>query len=150
MHISRLSLLAAALFTLAGASATAQTTPADAVTDSVRVTTGALHHVTAEEAVAIDMPYQLSNGQIFAIRQQDRHFFAHLAQRPNGPALREVEIYPVAAGKFVTKKGASVVFSETGERVTIDDAQYLPGLHVTDDMRLAGNASSTGMRVVSR
>lgn len=150
MHTSRLSLLAAALFTLAGASATAQTVTADTVTDSVRVTIGALHQVTAEEAVSIDMPYQLSNGQIFAIRQQDRQFFAHLAQRPNGPALREVEIYPVAAGMFVTRKGACVAFSDAGERVTIGDAQYLPGLHITDDMRVAGNTSSTGMRLVSR
>lgn len=150
MHKPRfLPLAAAALLTFATAGAIAQTTPA--VTDSVRVTIGTLYHVTAEEAATLDRPYQLSNGQVFVVRQQDHQFFGQLAQRANGPARHEVELHPSGPGTFVTKKGASLAFSNSGERVVIDDAQTLPGLRISDDMRTADSADGgTHIRLVSR
>lgn len=149
MHIPRFLPLAAALFASAGAMA--QNTAAPAVTDSVRVTVGTPYHVTAEEAATLDRPYQLSNGQVFFVRQQDHQFFGHLAQRANGPARQEVELHPSAPGKFVTRKGASLAFSNAGERVVIDDAQTLPGLRISDELRTAGSADGgTHIRLVSR
>lgn len=144
-----LPLAAAALLTFAAAGAMAQATPA--VTDSVRVTVGTPYHVTAEEAATLDRPYRLSNGQVFFVRQQEHQFFGHLAQRANGPARHEVELQPTAPGKFVTKKGASIAFSNAGEKVVIDDAQTLPGLRISDDMRSADSADGgTHIRLVSR
>lgn len=138
---------AAVLFALASAQAMAAPT----VTDSVRVTVATPYHVTAEEAATLDRPYQLSNGQIFVVRQQDHQFFGHLAQRVGAPARHEVELQPSGPGKFVTSKGASLVFHNAGERLLIDDAQTLPGLRITDDMRTAGNADGgTRIRLVSR
>ncbi|MGK5027690.1 hypothetical protein [Janthinobacterium sp. RB2R34] len=143
--------LAAALFTLASAGAMAQATNAPAVTDSVRVTVGTPYHVTAEEAATLDRPYQLSNGQVFFVRQQDHQFFGHLAQHANGPARHEVELQPSGPGTFVTRKGVSLAFSNAGERVVIDDAQTLPGLRISDDMRTANSADGgTHIRLVSR
>ena len=146
-----LPLAAAALLTFATAGAMAQNTAAPAVTDSVRVTVGTPYHVTAEEAATLDRPYRLSNGQVFFVRQQDHQFFGHLAQRVNGTARHEVELHPSGPGKFVTRKGASLAFSNAGERVVIDDAQTLPGLRITDDMRTADSADGgTHIRLVSR
>lgn len=144
-----LPLAAAALLTFAAAGAMAQATPA--VTDSVRVTVGTPYHVTAEEAATLDRPYRLSNGQVFFVRQQEHQFFGHLAQRANGPARHEVELQPTAPGKFVTRKGASIAFSNAGEKVVIDDAQTLPGLRISDDMRTADSADGgPHIRLVSR
>lgn len=139
--------LAAVLFALASA----QATSAPAVTDSVRVTVATPYHVSAEEAATLDQPYQLSNGQVFVVRQQDDQFFGHLAQRVHATARPEVELYPSGPGKFVTQKGTILVFSNAGERLLIDDAQTLPGLRITDDMRTASSADgSTRIRLVSR
>lgn len=153
MHKPRFLPFAAALFALASASTTAsaQATSAPAVTDSVRVTVATPYHVSAEEAAALDRPYQLSNGQVFVVRQQDHQFFGRLAQRVQAPARQEVELYPSGPGKFVTKKGASLAFSNAGERLLIDDAQTLPGLRITDDMRTASSADGGArIRLVSR
>ena len=139
------------MFASAGAMAQAPAPSTPAVTDSVRVTVGTPYHVTAEEAASLDRPYQLSNGQVFFVRQQDQQFFGHLAQRANGPARHEVELQPTAPGKFVTKKGASIAFSNAGEKVVIDDAQTLLGLRMGDDMRTADSAGGdTHIRLVSR
>ena len=143
--------LAAALFALASAGAMAQATQTPAVADSVRVTVSTPYHVTAEEAATLDRPYQLSNGQVFFVRQQDHQFFGRLAQRANSPARLEVELYPSGPGKFVTRKGASLAFSNAGELVMIDDAQTLPGLRISDAMRTANSADGgTHIRLVSR
>lgn len=151
MHQSRYSLLAAALLSFAAAGAMAQTTATPAVTDSVHVTTATPYHVTAEEAATLDRPYRLSNGQVFFVRQQDHQFFGQLAQRANGPARHEVELQPSGPGKFVTRKGASLAFSNSGEQLVIDDAQALPGLRVIDDMRTASSTDgATHIRLVSR
>lgn len=153
MYKPRFLPLAAALFMFATAGAMAQapapSTPT--VTDSVRVSVGTPYHVTAQEAATLDQPYQLSNGQVFFVRQQDHQFFGHLAQRVNAPARQEVELHPVAPGRFVTRKGANLAFSDAGEKVVIDDAQTLPGLRISDDMRTAGTADgSARIRLVSR
>lgn len=151
MYKPRFLPLAAALLTFASAGAMAQASSTPAVTDSVRVSVGTPYHVTAQEAATLDQPYQLSNGQVFFVRQQDHQFFGHLAQRIHAPARQEVELYPVAPGRFVTKKGANLTFSDAGEKVAIDDAQTLPGLRISDDMRTAGTADgSARIRLVSR
>lgn len=145
------SLAAAVLLTFAAAGAIAQTSNPPAVTDSVRVTVGTPYHVTAEEAATLDRPYQLSNGQVFFVRQQEHQFFGQLAQRANGPARHEVELHPSGPGKFITRKGASLAFSNAGEQLVIDDAQTLPGLRINDNMRTADSADgNTHIRLVSR
>ena len=149
MHTKRVLPLLVALFALAGGTAQAQTAIAPQSTDSVRVTSGAAYHVTAQEAFAIEQQYRLSNGQRLEIHQQENHFFGRLIDDREWQKKASVQIYPTGPGQFVSKKGATFVFSNDGERehVTIDDAQLLPGLHVSTDMRSASNG---GIRVVSR
>ncbi|MCX7294253.1 hypothetical protein [Janthinobacterium sp.] len=149
MHIKRVLPLLAALFALAGGTAQAQTAIAPQNTDSVRVTSGAAYHVTAQEAFAIEQQYRLSNGQRLEIHQQETHFFGRLIDDREWQKKASVEIYPTGPGQFVSKKGATFVFRNDGERqhVTIDDAQLLPGLQMPADMRSASNG---GIRLVSR
>jgi hypothetical protein len=145
MHTKRLLPLLAALFALAGGTAQAQTA------DSVRVTSGAYYHVTAQDASDIEQQYRLSNGQRLEVRQQDKHFFGRLIDEREWHAKPSVEIYPTGPGQFVTKKGAAFVFSNAGDRVVIDDAQFLPGLRMPADMRSASTVTgSASIRLVSR
>ena len=145
MHTKRLLPLLAALFALAGGTAQAQTA------DSVRVTSGAYYHVTAQEAFDIEQQYRLSNGQRLEVRQQDKHFFGRLIDDREWQEKASVEIYPTGPGQFVTKKGATFVFSNEGEHVVIDDAQFLPGLRMPADMRSASTVTgSASIRLVSR
>ena len=145
MHTKRLLPLLAALFALAGGTAQAQTA------DSVRVTSGAYYHVTAQEAFDIEQQYRLSNGQRLEVRQQDKHFFGRLIDDREWQEKASVEIYPTGPGQFVTKKGATFVFSNEGEHVVIDDAQFLPGLRMPADMRSASTVTGSGsIRLVSR
>ena len=145
MHTKRLLPLLAALFALAGGTATAQTA------DSVRVTSGAYYHVTAQDASDIEQQYRLSNGQRLEVRQQDKHFFGRLIDEREWQAKPSVEIYPTGPGQFVTKKGATFVFTNAGDRVVIDDAQFLPGLRMPADMRSASTVTgSASIRLVSR
>ncbi|MBB5369433.1 MULTISPECIES: hypothetical protein [unclassified Janthinobacterium] len=143
------ALAATALLTLACASSLAQAAPPD----SVHVSVGAPYHVTAQEALDIENSYALSNQQILVVRVQDQHFFGRLANKDQlmQGQRQEVEIYAQAPGKFVTKRGASFVFSNAGEHVVIDDAQLLPGLRVPADSRNASTRDgSTSIRLVSR
>ncbi len=145
MHTKRLLPLLAALFALAGGTAQAQTA------DSVRVTSGAYYHVTAQDASDIEQQYRLSNGQRLEVRQQDKHFFGRLIDEREWQAKPSVEIYPTGPGQFVTKKGATFVFTNAGDRVVIDDAQFLPGLRMPADMRSASTVTgSASIRLVSR
>ena len=145
MHTKRLLPLLAAIFALAGGTALAQTA------DSVRVTSGAYYHVTAQEAFDIEQQYRLSNGQRLEVRQQDKHFFGRLIDDREWQEKASVEIYPTGPGQFVTKKGATFVFSNEGEHVVIDDAQFLPGLRMPADMRSASTVTgSASIRLVSR
>ena len=151
MHTKRLLPLLAALFALAGGTAQAQTTTAPQTADSVRVTSGAYYHVTAQEASDIEQQYRLSNGQRLEVRQQDKHFFGRLIDEREWQAKPSVEIYPTGPGQFVSKKGATFVFSNAGEHVVIDDAQFLPGLRMPADMRSASTVTGSGsIRLVSR
>jgi hypothetical protein len=145
MHTKRLLPLLAALFAFAGGTSQAQTA------DSVRVTSGAYYHVTAQEAFDIEQQYRLSNGQRLEVRQQDKHFFGRLIDDREWQEKASVEIYPTGPGQFVTKKGATFVFSNEGEHVVIDDAQFLPGLRMPADMRSASTVTgSASIRLVSR
>lgn len=145
MHTKRLLPLLAAIFALAGGTAQAQTA------DSVRVTSGAYYHVTAQEAFDIEQQYRLSNGQRLEVRQQDNHFFGRLIDDREWQEKASVEIYPTGPGQFVTKKGATFAFSNAGDRVVIDDAQFLPGLRMPADMRSASTVTGSGsIRLVSR
>lgn len=145
MHTKRLLPLLAAIFALAGGTAQAQTA------DSVRVTSGAYYHVTAQEAFDIEQQYRLSNGQRLEVQQQDKHFFGRLIDEREWQAKPSVEIYPTGPGQFVSKKGATFVFSNEGAHVVIDDAQFLPGLRMPADMRSASTAAGSGsIRLVSR
>ena len=145
MHTKRLLPLLAALFALAGGTAQAQTA------DSVRVTSGAYYHVTAQDASDIEQQYRLSNGQRLEVRQQDRHFFGRLIDDREWQEKASVEIYPTGPGQFVTRQGSTFVFSNEGEHVVIDDAQFLPGLRMPADMRSASTVTGSGsIRLVSR
>jgi hypothetical protein len=151
MHTKRLRPLLATLFALAGGTAQAQTAAAPQTADSVRVTSGAYYHVTAQQAFAIEQQYRLSNGQRLEIQQQDKHFFGRLIDDREWQAKPSVEIYPTGPGQFVSKKGAAFVFSNVGDQVVIDDAQFLPGLRMPADMRSAsGVTGSASIRLVSR
>ena len=151
MHTKRVLPLLATLFALVGAAAQAQTAAAPQATDSVRVTSGSYYHVTAQEAFDIEQQYRLSNGQRLEVRQQDKHFFGRLIDDREWQEKASVEIYPTGPGQFVTKKGATFAFSNAGEHVVIDDAQFLPGLRMPADMRSASTAAGSGsIRLVSR
>lgn len=151
MHTKRVLPLLATLFALAGAAAQAQTAAAPQATDSVRVTSGSYYHVTAQEAFDIEQQYRLSNGQRLEVHQQDNHFFGRLIDDREWQEKPNVEIYPTGPGQFVSKKGANFVFSNEGTHVVIDDAQFLPGLHVPADTRSASTANGgTSIRLVSR
>lgn len=151
MHTKRLLPLLAAIFALAGGTAQAQTAIATQTTDSVRVTSGSYYHVTAQEAFDVEQQYRLSNGQRLEVHQQDNHFFGRLIDDREWQAKPSVEIYPTGPGQFVSKMGATFVFSNEGEHVVIDDAQLLPGLRMPADMRSASTAAGSGsIRLVSR
>ncbi|SDN87782.1 hypothetical protein SAMN05216517_11417 [Janthinobacterium sp. OK676] len=151
MHTKRVRPLLATLFALAGAAAQAQIAAAPQATDSVRVTSGSYYHVTAQEAFDIEQQYRLSNGQRLEVHQQDNHFFGRLIDDREWQEKPSVEIYPTGPGQFVSKKGANFVFSNEGTHVVIDDAQFLPGLHVPADTRSASTANGgTSIRLVSR
>ena len=151
MHTKRVLPLLATLFALVGAAAQAQTATAPQATDSVRVTSGSYYHVTAQEAFDIEQQYRLSNGQRLEVHQQDNHFFGRLIDDREWQAKSSVEIYPTGPGQFVSKKGATFVFSDAGEHVVIDNAQLLPSLRMSADMRSASNVNgSAGVRLVSR
>ncbi|KKO65248.1 hypothetical protein VM94_00780 [Janthinobacterium sp. KBS0711] len=151
MHTKRFLPLLAALFALAGGTAQAQTAAAPQAADSVRVTSGAYYHVTAQEAFDIEQQYHLSNGQRLEVHQQDNHFFGRLIDDREWQAKASVEIYPTGPGQFVSKKGAAFVFSNEGKQVVIDDAQLLPGLRMPADMRSASTVNgSASIRLVSR
>jgi hypothetical protein len=151
MHTKRLLPLLAALFALAGGTALAQTAATSQATDRVRVTSGTYYHVTAQEAFDIEQQYRMSNGQRLEIHQQDNHFFGRLIDDREWQAKPSVEIYPTGPGQFVSKKGASFVFSNAGGHVSVDDAQLLPGLRMPADMRSASTVDANGsIRLVSR
>ena len=151
MQTKRLLPLLAAIFALAGGTAQAQTAAAPQTTDSVRVTSGTYYHVTAKEAFDIEQQYRLSNGQRLEVQQQHNHFFGRLIDEREWRAKPSVEIYPTGPGQFVSKKGATFVFSNEGAHVVIDDAQFLPGLRMPADMRSASTAAGSGsIRLVSR
>jgi len=144
------ALAAATLLTLACASSLAQAAPAD----SVRVSVGSPYRVSVQEAREIENSYALSNQQILVVRVQDDHFFGRLVNGKNqllGGPRQEVEIYAQAPGQFVTQRGASFSFSDAGEHVVIDDAQFLPGLRMPADSRNASTLDgSASIRLVSR
>lgn len=51
----------------------------------------------------------------------------------------------------VTRRGATFAFSNAGEHVVIDDAQYLPGLRMPADSRTAMRLEGAhSVRLVSR
>ena len=151
MLTKRLLPLLLAIFALAGGTAQAQTAMAPQAADSVHVASGTYHHVTTQEASDIEQQYRLSNGQRLEVHQQDTHFFGRLIDDRELHAKPSVEIYPTGPGQFVSKKGSTFVFSNTGERVVIDDAQFLPGLRMPADMRSASTVDgSAAIRLVSR
>ena len=151
MHTKRLLPLLAAIFALAGGTAQAQSAAAPQSADSVRVTPGAYYPVTAKQAFDIEQQYRLSNGQRLEVHQQDKHFFGRLIDEREWQEKASVEIYPTGPGQFVTKKGATFVFSNEGEHVVIDDAQFLPGLRMPADSRSAMREDgATSIRLVSR
>ncbi|MGK5033344.1 hypothetical protein [Janthinobacterium sp. DSP2-3-3] len=140
-----------ALFALAGGTAQAQTAIAPHSTDSVRVTSGAYYHVTAQQAFDIEQQYRLSNGQRLEVHQQENHFFGRLIDDREWQEKPSVEIYPTGPGQFITKRGSTFVFSNEGGHVVIDDAQFLPGLRMPADMRNASTVNgSASIRLVSR
>ena len=141
--------IAAVLLSLASAGALAQSAPADP--GSVRVTISSPYHVTAEEAQQLEQQYLLSNGQKLILRQQDDHFYGRLSDKNDRHAKTEVELFPQASGKFLTRRGAAFAFSDAGDHVAIDDAQVLPGLHMSADSRNAVRVEgTTSVRLVSR
>ena len=150
MHTPRLfPFAAAALLSLASASALAQATPQHA--DSVRVTVSSPHSVTAQEVLEIEQQYLLSNQQILVVREQNQHFYGRLSDKNGRHDKAEVEIFPQAPGLFVTRRGATFAFSNAGEHVVIDDAQYLPGLRMPADSRTAMRLEGAhSVRLVSR
>lgn len=151
MHAKRPLPIVLAIFALAGAAAQAQTAASPPATDSVRVSTGAYYHVTAQEALSIEQQYRLSNGQRMEIHESDNHFYSRLINDHELQEKPAVEIYPTGPGRFASKRGATFVFSNEGEHVVIDDAQLLPGLRMPAAMRSASTVSgSAGIRLVSR
>lgn len=151
MHTKRVLPLLATLFALAGAAAQAQTAAPPQAKDSVRVTSGSYYHVTAQEAFDIEQQYRLSNGQRLEVHQQDNHFFGRLIDDREWQEKPSVEIYPTGPGQFITRQGSTFAFSNEGTHVVIDDAQFLPGLHMPAAMRSASTANGgASIRLVSR
>lgn len=149
MSSVRLFPIAAILLSLASAGALAQSAPN--APDSVRVTVNSPYRVTAEEAQQIEQVYLLSNEQMLIVREQNQHFFGRLSDKLERRDKAEVELFPQASGKFLTRRGAAFAFSDAGERVVIDDAQVLPGLRMPADSRSAMRMDgSTSIRLVSR
>lgn len=150
--LSRL-LSAAALCTLSAlsAGAMAQTSAVQpGQPDAVRVSVNAPYHVTAQEAMSMERPYALSNGQILIVRQQDSFFYGRLALPREYQQKPEVQLIPTASGQFVTARGAAIAFELQGERVVIDDAQLLPGLRMPAGQSLADTGAGGSIRLVSR
>ena len=108
--------------------------------------------VTAQEALEIEQQYLLSNQQILVVREQNQHFYGRLSDKNGRHDKAEVEIFPQAPGLFVTRRGATFAFSNAGEHVVIDDAQYLPGLRMPADSRTrhARSKAAHSVRLVSR
>jgi hypothetical protein len=149
MQNVRLFPIAAVLLSLASAGAFAQSAPADP--GSVRVSVSSPYHLTAEEAQQIGQQYLLSNGQVLSMREQDQHFYGRLSDKNDKYAKTEVELFPQASGKFLTRRGAAFAFSDAGDHVAIDDAQVLPGLRLSADIRNAMRVEgTTSVRLVSR
>jgi len=121
----------------------------------VRISSSAVYQVTAQEAMSMETPYALSNGQVLVVRQQDRQFFGRLARPRTMQEGQEVELHATAPGRFVSGRGAAFAFEKNGEQVVIDDAQLLPGLRMPAGQGLAdtsGNSpdTQTSIRLVSR
>lgn len=145
-----LPVVAAALFALAGA-AHAQAGATPQITDSVHVNLGASYHVSTQEAFDIEQSYRLSNGQKLTISQINKHFFGRLGDDREWQEKPAVEIFPTGPGQFITKKGSSFAFSNGGTQVSVDDAQFLPGMRMPADSRNASTADgSASIRLVSR
>lgn len=143
-------LLPAALLALSAACAPALA-QSGADTGKVRISLQAPYQVSAQEAMSMERPYALSNGQVLVVRQQDQQFFGRLAQPRELRARQEVRLHATAPGRFVTERGASLAFEQDGERVVIDDAQRLPGLRTPAGQRLADTAGTDApIRLVSR
>lgn len=155
MSMTSLSrLLSAAALCALSSGAMAQTSAVQpGQPDAVRVSVNAPYHVTAQEAMSMERPYALSNGQILIVRQQDSSFYGRLALPREYQQKPEVELIPTASGQFVTARGAAIAFEQQGERVVIDDAQLLPGLRMPAGQSLANtdaSGASASIRLVSR
>lgn len=141
--------IAAIVLSLASAGVLAQGVPT--MPDKVRVSVNSPYRVTAEEAQQIEQRYLLSNDQILIVREQNQHFFGRLSDKNQLRNKAEVELFPQASGKFLTRRGAAFAFSDAGAHVAIDDAQVLPGLRMPADSRSAIRVDgTTSIRLVSR
>ncbi|KAB0331827.1 hypothetical protein LSO07_09000 [Janthinobacterium sp. PLB04] len=150
MHTKRFLPLIAALFALVAGASHAQTVAAPQTTGSVRVSSNAYYHVTAQEASEIERQYRLSNGQRLEVLQQGSHFYGRLIDDREMQPKPSVRITPVGSGQFATQKGAMFAFSNAGEQVTIDNAQLLSGLRLPADVRSISGVSVNSVRLVSR
>jgi len=76
-------------------------------------------HVTPQEFKDYEYTYVLSNGEVVRFSRRVGRFFVAIKGQPT------VEIFPAAAEQFVTSDGARLVFTDAGDKLTIDHYELL-------------------------
>lgn len=99
----------------------AQAISADEVPQSIEsVTVSARRfHMEPQEFMYFEASYRLSNGHSVTFSRRVRRFYVAIKGQPG------VEIFATAADQFVTKAGATLVFSEAGEALDINHYELL-------------------------
>jgi hypothetical protein len=102
--------------------------------DSV-VVTARRFHLEPPQFRDYEYTYVLSNGDVVRFSRRVGRFYVTLKGRP------EVEIFPTAHDRFETELGARLVFTDEGDKLTID--RY-------EELRLAAGVPLAGMLAAPR
>jgi hypothetical protein len=92
-------------------------------------------HLEPPQFKDYEYTYVLSNGDVVRFSRRVGRFYVTLKGRP------AVEIYPTALDKFETELGARLVFTDEGDKLTID--RY-------EELRLAAGVPLTAMLAAPR
>ncbi|TFW21527.1 gel scht [Duganella callida] len=114
------TLLNLALAAALSAAAVAHAAPPD--NDSVKISApmAGAYKFKPQEFEEYRYAYALSNGEKMKFTQTVAHYYAQLHGQ------KKVEIFPVAAGEFVTQAGTRFAFRDDGDALTIDNYERLP------------------------
>ena len=83
------------------------------------VVTARRFHVEPQEFASYEYTYPLSNGETVRFSRRVGRFYISI----NG--YERVEILPSSPAQFVTKGGATLIFTEGGDALTIDNYELL-------------------------